>query len=723
MQGETASWTPGEDVAPLLTGTAGSSGNRLTDGFAAIEAEIAKLTSPTGQPVSWSVVGEEAEAYLKATAKDLRIATYLVMAWVHGKKVAGLRRGLDLLVGLLDGAWEQLHPPVEKLSARVGALTFLSEQLPRPLEAMLAGTIPEADGKALVDSFARYRDVVARRFAERPPALGPIEELFMSAQQAKRLPDFSKPETEAKAETGSEGGAAASSGDDDPMLKPISADAPAGQDPKLTDDFDALYTELDKIAAIDGGAVDWSLVRDTAAKILQGTGKDLRCLMYWSVARLHLEKIEGLADGLRTTVAVIERYGDDLFPKRPKARAGALGWLGARLEEDLPKVAKSAPEEVLTSLHKSIDAAEKAMGGRAKSLEGLQRARSALMGVKSIKPKPKPQPKPAVKPATGGTATAKPAEPAPPAAPVVPEELEGLVQQILDQANALAASGETAFSLRLRRQALWMAEPPVIKGRKFDCDSLVMKPRTELATLAKKEEWDELLSQTEELFPSYPFCLDLTYWAGLAAKEVIGEEASKALASELAALAIRAPQLLRGTDRKGQVLASKEARAWISEHRGTAPAAPAPAAAPAAPAATADKGAPASAPAAPAPSAAETLPEEIDKLFKNGQAAEAMRKASAAAVGLAGRAGFQRNLLLAERLLENRTDKLAFPMFRALLGQLRSTPLTQWEPAMGARCIRGYLECARSSNAKIEDERELIDELMLLDPSLAVGLF
>ncbi|MCA9651291.1 MAG: type VI secretion system domain-containing protein, partial [Myxococcales bacterium] len=126
---------------------------------------------------------------------------------------------------------------------------------------------------------------------------------------------------------------------------------------------------------------------------------------------------------------------------------------------------------------------------------------------------------------------------------------------------------------------------------------------------------------------------------------------------------------------------------------------------------------------APVPVAApETLPDEIETLFKNGQAAEAMRRASAAAVGLTGRAGFQRNLLLAERLLDNRSGALALPLFRALLGQLRTTSLTQWEPAVGARCIRGYLQCARSSNAKIEDERELIDELMLLDPSLAVGL-
>lgn len=605
--------------------------------------------------------------------------------------------------------------PVEKLQARAGALTFLSEQLPRTLEELLAAKVPDDQGQALIDSYLRYRAMVAQRFPERPPALQPIEQVLGVAQEAKRLPPFPTPDKDAKAEE-----PAASPGSDDPLLAPIPGASPVGKDPKLSDDFDALYTEIEKIAAIDGGRVDWAMVRDASAKILSSLGKDLRCLCYWTVARMHLDKIAGLREGLSTLATGAERFGDDIFPTRPKARAAALAWMGTRIEEDLPSIAKSAPEEDLKALHASVDAIEKAMGGRAASLEGVQRARGALMSVKTEKPKPaKPAaPAAAPKPAAGAAATPKAAAPPPPPAAAVPPELESLVEQMLEQANDISAAGDTAISLRLRRQAMWMAEPSILQGRKYDCESLGMKPRMEVDGIFKKKEWGELIQRTEELFPSYPYCLDLTVWAGKAAAELLGEEAALALASELVALSVRAPNLLRGTDRNGNPLASKEAREWINEHRGAGAPAGAPAAAPTAAAAAA----PATA-AAPVPVAApETLPDEIETLFKNGQAAEAMRRASAAAVGLTGRAGFQRNLLLAERLLDNRSGALALPLFRALLGQLRTTSLTQWEPAVGARCIRGYLQCARSSNAKIEDERELIDELMLLDPSLAVGL-
>jgi hypothetical protein len=260
----------------------------------------------------------------------------------------------------------------------------------------------------------------------------------------------------------------------------------------------------------------------------------------------------------------------------------------------------------------------------------------------------------------------------------------------------------------------------VLKGKKYDCESMEPKERLELEGVFKAKRWDELLERTEALFPTYPFCLDLTFWAAKAAGELIGDEARKALAGELVALVIRAPKLPRGTDRNGQALASKDARGFITLHKGTsATATPVPTAA--APAAGAAGGG--AAPAGGAPAAApEQLPPEIEQMFKDGKVSEAVGLASATAVGLTGRAAFARNLMLAERLVDAKSNALAFSLFRALLGQLRKTSLPQWEPNMGARCIRGYLRCARATKAKLEDDRELLDELMLLDPAAAIGL-
>lgn len=724
MVEDTAGWTPGQDVAHLLRAPEGpepsNSSARLTDGFAAVEAEVKKLDSPTGQPVAWSsVVVGESETYLQQTAKDLRIATYLALAWVQGGKPKGLRRGLDLLVGLLDGHWEALYPPVEKLPSRIGALTWFTEHGGPHVKAALDQKQADDEAKALVESFAQYQAVVARRFPDRGPSLAPFIEAFEAAQAAGRLPAPPKPaaaeakDGAVKAEGGADGGAP-----EDPMLTPIAgAEDPAGTDPKLTDEFDQLYVEIQKVEQIDFHP-EWPMVRDMAAKLLETKSKDLRCLIYWSYARLRLDGVKGLAEGLATTAACCERF-ENLHPLRPKAKSGALGWLGTRLEEDLPNLVKSAPEADVKSLHASLDAMQKSLGGRAKSLDGLQRARGGVMSIKVEKPKPVAPAKPAAaaKPTASAAAPAAP-KPAVPAAPVVPAELEGVSAEMLDHAQQLAASGETLHSLRLRRQALWLAEPALIKGKKYDCQSLGMKERLEVESIFNAKKWDELLERTEELFPGYPFCLDLTFWAAKAAGTLIGLEVTKALAGELVALSIRSPRLSRGTDRDGQALASGPTRAWITEFKGAPGGTSASATTGETPAAAAPGGSGAIVMAA----TPEALPEDIEKLFKDGKLNEAVAQASASAVGLRGRAAFQLNLLLAERLQTAKAGPFAFSLFRALLGQLRTASLAQWEPTVGARCIRGYLHCARLSKTKIEDERELLDELMILDPGAAIGL-
>ncbi|MCA9704766.1 MAG: type VI secretion system ImpA family N-terminal domain-containing protein, partial [Myxococcales bacterium] len=590
MSGEAAGWVPGEDVAPLLQAIPPGSGDRLTDGLAAIEAEVAKLDSPTKQAVGWSVILEEGPKYLKATLKDLRIGTYLALGWGERKGLAGLRQGLDLLVGMLGEPWEQLYPPIDRMKARVGALSWFAEHLGPRVPAMLAVAKPkDEDGKALVESFARYQAALAQRFPQGGPSLRPVEEAFAALQKEGKLPpppEAPKPKEEQ----------AAAPTSDDPILAPIPGASPVGKDPKLLDEFDQLYVETQKIGAIDGGNVDWKLVRDASAKILANSSKDLRCIVYWGWARFCIDGVKGLAEGAVKLAAFGKQYGANMHPERPKARTAALNWLGERWEGDLPKALQSIPEADANAIKTALDELQAAIDPHVKSIEGIRNARKGLSTIKVDKPKPAPteRPKPAAK------AAAVAAAPAGPPAPVVPPELEGLSAQMLAAVDELAAGGETAITLRLRRQALWLAEPPPVRGSKYDCESLAAKDRLDIEAVYKAKTWEDLLGRTESMFASYPFCLDLTFWAAEAAGELLGEDARQALAGELVALAVRAPKLLRGTDRNGMALASKDVRAFISSHRGSGGGAPA--AAGAAPAAT-----PAAAPAAgaaPAPVAA-----------------------------------------------------------------------------------------------------------------------
>jgi len=60
----------------------------------------------------WPDVAEQAQALLQRT-KDLRPAVLLVRAVTHEQGLEGLLLGLQLLTGLLDRYWDQLHPRLD----------------------------------------------------------------------------------------------------------------------------------------------------------------------------------------------------------------------------------------------------------------------------------------------------------------------------------------------------------------------------------------------------------------------------------------------------------------------------------------------------------------------------------------------------------------------------------------------------------------------------------
>lgn len=80
----------------------------------------------------WREVVRLGSNALSQSSKDLRIAVWVVEAWVHLHGFAGLAAGLDLIRGLLQDFWPSLHPLMEDgdVDYRIAPLTFLNEKLP-----------------------------------------------------------------------------------------------------------------------------------------------------------------------------------------------------------------------------------------------------------------------------------------------------------------------------------------------------------------------------------------------------------------------------------------------------------------------------------------------------------------------------------------------------------------------------------------------------------------
>ena len=81
----------------------------------------------------WPLVVKTAEETLATKSKDLQLAAWLTEALLKTQGVGGLRDGLDLLKGLIEGFWDTLYPEIEDsdLEMRVAPLEWVGSRLER----------------------------------------------------------------------------------------------------------------------------------------------------------------------------------------------------------------------------------------------------------------------------------------------------------------------------------------------------------------------------------------------------------------------------------------------------------------------------------------------------------------------------------------------------------------------------------------------------------------
>ncbi|MFT4178622.1 MAG: type VI secretion system protein TssA [Thermomonas sp.] len=94
----------------------------------------------------WREAQNLAEDILRNTSKDLQAAVWLAEAAISRYGLEGARDGFDLLTGLMDTYWENLHPRAEDgdLEERAGKLAWFATYGSRALLAMMLNDDPHA---------------------------------------------------------------------------------------------------------------------------------------------------------------------------------------------------------------------------------------------------------------------------------------------------------------------------------------------------------------------------------------------------------------------------------------------------------------------------------------------------------------------------------------------------------------------------------------------------
>lgn len=141
----------------------------------------------------------------------------------------------------------------------------------------------------------------------------------------------------------------------DPLLAPISEEAPAG----VWLRFEPVYDEIKRLrSAEDAGLpqgvwqrelkrADWPAVADLCSQVLAGTSKDLQIAAWLTEAWIHVQGFPGLERGLRLLAGLCRGFWPDLYPplegEDTEGRLAPIAWAAERLALPLKRVRVTAP--------------------------------------------------------------------------------------------------------------------------------------------------------------------------------------------------------------------------------------------------------------------------------------------------------------------------------------------------------------------------------------------
>lgn len=375
---------------------------------------------------------------------------------------------------------------------------------------------------------------------------------------------------------------------------PVSESSPAGADAKYEPEYEALTAEIGKLSSVSRSSpISWQAVADNGAVILAQKSKDISVAAYMAVALIHTDGAQGFLDGVKLLRGICENFWDDAFPPKAKLRRrlNAYEWWHERALEQLRKEGQPPVSAALSAeMTEAVGELDSLIGGLMDDAQPLRDIKEAIRAIPLLpeeKPKePEPQAAPAPEPLREEPApqpqlqaAPEPPRPAPSPSPApqaaqtgdTAAALSAFVEAARNYAYALRAEDPANYlAWQLPRVALWgkiTALPP------DDGTGQTMVPppdmdRVEAAErLLAGKNWLKAAAAADDLFQSYPLCIDLQRIADEALAN-LGPSFAAArarLRAETAAFVGRLPGLTALSYDGGIPFVSPATRAWLDE--------------------------------------------------------------------------------------------------------------------------------------------------------------
>ena len=151
------------------------------------------------------------------------------------------------------------------------------------------------------------------------------------------------------------------------LLEPIPGENPCGEALRYTDVYDKIKEarrEEDEtlpqgIWKTDLKKADWERVDHLCREALKTKSKDLQIALWLTEARLRLEGIGGLAEGLELIRGLTQTYWDSFYPLQDKGgeelRKSLYNWINGRLSEVVQFILISFPSDKAFSSYRFLD--------------------------------------------------------------------------------------------------------------------------------------------------------------------------------------------------------------------------------------------------------------------------------------------------------------------------------------------------------------------------------
>ncbi|WP_323012550.1 type VI secretion system protein TssA [Castellaniella sp.] len=538
----------------------------------------------------------------------------------------------------------------------------------------------------------------------------------------------------------------------EPLLHAISEQAPGGTDIRDGEAYEALSSEIEKMASpTSDGQIDWTKIETLASRILAEQSKDFMVAAWLSAAWIHHHGIDGLAAGLHLYEQLVAQFWDSAQPplKRLRGRRNALIW-GIERASGWLEQQDLAPLPV--AFHAAMLADIQSLDARLAELDPDSPPLQALM--QQIRRLPTEEPDPvdapeAVSPpiataqASPSPSTTAPGSPAIPAATAIPtataaapatapgfaptangtqplDSPDAAIQALRPALEYIAQINGSLRTLnplnpisvdlcRLTARCTILESPPAQQG----LTALMAPPvaiQDAFGTIMQNSNPDGLVEFCESRLGTFPYWLDLDRESarGFALMGAAGAPLRQKVIEHALSFTQRLPNIEHLAFSDGTPFADEATRQWLASSR-------------------AEREAGSSAPL--------DRPGQTQQQAQAALAAGHPEQALAAYQTLiettwAGRDRFLARLALLEALPGLAAGAAPYPLARHLADECQTHKLDSWEPDLARRCWQAIYRALRNSLNKPADtanpaqesaSRDLMAQAQLALAGLAPG--